>query len=377
MTSPADTLELYHRLEPTQHHNLTYHHKRGAKDYPFLRPAIELLLKKATLTANCLIDATESNGVIALYSQANKIICNNTSFTSHTCATQTLSEKANTSTQISPLWHLVPESADMLCLIPSTDKGNKRVELELLAAHNCLQAKGTLYAVMHKDTGAKRYEKLIAKHFARMDVIAKDKGWRLVKATRSSKAQNIDLSAHISQDFAIEGLNLSAKTGVYAAGKLDPGTKFLIGQLNFSDFTQKSVLDMGCGYGLLSVKAAFAGANVTAVDDDYLAVLSTEENAKPHSLDMKVVHSDVNSALEQNALYDVILMNPPFHLAKQVILDIPKAMLAAAQQHLSEDGIMYVVANKALPYEGELEKWATVKQIALNNAFKVLEVKKT
>jgi len=379
MTSPAETaktLELYHRLEPTQHNSLNYFSKRGSKDHPYLRPAIELLLKKAKLTGETLIDATESNGVIALHAQTNNIICSNTSFAALRCATETLAKKINLTVQASSLWNLDAESADTLCLIPSTDKGNKRVELEILAAHNCLKPKGILYAVMNKDTGAKRYEKIIANNFARMDVIAKDKGWRLVKATKHSKAENIDITSLTHIGFEADTINLSAQTGVHAAGKIDPGTKFLIEQLDFSQFSKKSLLDMGCGYGLLSVKAALAGATVTAIDDDYLAIKSTEENARTHNLDINVVHSDIDFNIDVETKFDVILMNPPFHLAKQVILDIPLAMMAAANKHLADDGVMYVVANKALPYEKELEIWAMVKQVALNNAFKVLEVRR-
>ena len=79
MTSPADTLELYHRLEPTQHNSLNFTHKRGSKDHPYLRKELDLFLKKADLTGEAFIDATESNGVIALASQAKNIICANTS----------------------------------------------------------------------------------------------------------------------------------------------------------------------------------------------------------------------------------------------------------------------------------------------------------
>ena len=377
MTTPADTLELYHRLEPTQHNSLNFIHKRGSKDYPYLRKEIELLLKKAVLTGECVIDATESNGVVALHAQADKIICTCTSFAALRCTTKTLSGKTNASVQASALWQLPQESADTLLLMPSTDKGNKRVEAEILAAHNCLKRKGVLYAVMNKDTGAKRYEKFIKDNFARMDVIAKDKGWRLVKAARHSIADNTNISQHTAISFEASNIALTAQTGVYAAGKIDPGTKFLIEQLDFSEFANKQLLDIGCGYGLLSIKAALAGAKVTALDDDHLAVVSTLNNAKQHGVDINAVHSDIDIALIQDPKsFDVILMNPPFHLAKQVILDIPLAMMAAANKYLAKDGIMYIVANKALPYEVELEKWASVKQVALNNAFKVLEVKR-
>ncbi len=378
MTSPADTLELYHRLEPTQHNSLNFFNKRGSKDHPYVRKEIELLLKKATLTGNTLVDATESNGVVALNAQAEKIICSNTSFAAVRCATKTLANKANTTVQAASLWQLPTESADTVCLVPSTDKGNKRVEAEIQAAHNCLRQTGILYAIMNKDTGAKRYEKLIGQTFVRMDIIAKDKGWRLVKAVKGSKAVVTDISTFTSQSFQAANLDLRAHTGVYAAGKIDPGTKFLIEQLNFEEFSAKSLLDIGCGYGLLSIKAALAGATVTAVDDDYLAIASTIENRNLHNVTIDAIHSDIDINLGNvSKNFDVILMNPPFHLAKQVILDIPLAMMAAAHKHLSNDGIMYIVANKALPYETHLQKWATVKQIAVNNAFKVLEVKRT
>ena len=52
----------------------------------------------------------------------------------------------------------------------------------------------------------------------------------------------------------------------------------------------KSLIDFGCGSGILSVAAAllFPGATITAVDNDELAVAATRENAERNGIGDRV-----------------------------------------------------------------------------------------
>ncbi len=72
----------------------------------------------------------------------------------------------------------------------------------------------------------------------------------------------------------------------------------------------QSLLEMGCGSGLISVHAAKLGANVTAVDINPEAVECTRQNANRNGVRVKVRESD----LFQNVggYYDVIAFNPPY-----------------------------------------------------------------
>ena len=58
--------------------------------------------------------------------------------------------------------------------------------------------------------------------------------------------------------------------GVFSWDHLDDGTDLLLDHLGVEP--DMDVLDMGCGYGIIGLAAARAGARVVMVDDDLLAV---------------------------------------------------------------------------------------------------------
>ena len=65
------------------------------------------------------------------------------------------------------------------------------------------------------------------------------------------------------------GLSLQSKPGIFGWKKIDVGTRLLIEALPDSIFdNQPTVLDLGCGYGLLSAYSASKGATVTATDNN-------------------------------------------------------------------------------------------------------------
>ena len=94
-------------------------------------------------------------------------------------------------------------------------------------------------------------------------------------------------------------------------------SKFLGDFLQQIKFTNKTVLDMGCGSGILSLLAAAKGARVTSLDINPAAVLATQENAVRNNLDRNIIalQSDLFDKLDPaNSKFDYILLNPPYHI---------------------------------------------------------------
>lgn len=111
-------------------------------------------------------------------------------------------------------------------------------------------------------------------------------------------------------------------------------TSLMIEQLLELDMTGKTVLDMGCGTGILGILSSMLGcAEVTAIDIDERAYESTLENAALNRVtNLKAFSGD--AALLKSQKFDVILAN----IQKNIILrDLEKYASV-----LREDGIILV-----------------------------------
>ena len=78
------------------------------------------------------------------------------------------------------------------------------------------------------------------------------------------------------------------------------------------DIIGKSVLDLGCGTGRLTLGAAFLGAkNVVGIDIDRLAIKTAHENATQLELadTVECVNGDIDIIVGK---FDTVVQNPPF-----------------------------------------------------------------
>jgi len=85
------------------------------------------------------------------------------------------------------------------------------------------------------------------------------------------------------------------------------------------DIAGKTVIDLGCGTGVLSVGAALLGAGeVTGVDVDPVALQVAKRNAEAHDVEVRLVPGDVAdpALVERLPDGDTVVMNPPFGAQK-------------------------------------------------------------
>jgi 16S rRNA (guanine1207-N2)-methyltransferase len=271
-------------------------------------------------------------------------------------------------------WDLPPRGAQEVWWRPATDRGQARLVAELDAWARALAADGTLWAVWHKDEGGQRAERLAQSRFGSVEVVNRASGWRLValRDPLDDVAAPDVVSTWQGPDGAMRSV-----VGVYGGAKLDPGTAVLLAALEpLAEGVQGArVLDLGCGSGVLARRAvALGAAEVLAVDDDLAAVRSTREGVPG----ARVVWSDLLTRLDEPLGVDVVLMNPPFHVGRQVVGALSRAFVAAALSALAPTGRLLMVANAALPYERDLSAWATWRACTPvgERRFKVLEARR-
>ncbi|HEX9441586.1 MAG TPA: methyltransferase, partial [Roseiflexaceae bacterium] len=71
--------------------------------------------------------------------------------------------------------------------------------------------------------------------------------------------------------------------------------------------------------------------------------------------------------------YDLIATNPPFHLGRRQTTSIARAFIADAARALRPAGRFYLVANRFLPYEPNIEAaFGNVREVAGDGRYKVL-----
>ena len=89
-----------------------------------------------------------------------------------------------------------------------------------------------------------------------------------------------------------------------------PTTKMMLENIEKYDLESKSVLDFGCGSGILSIAAKKLNAkNIVAIDTDDLAISSAKENltfSKLSSIDLRVGSIEI---LDANKKFDFIFAN--------------------------------------------------------------------
>lgn len=100
------------------------------------------------------------------------------------------------------------------------------------------------------------------------------------------------------------------------------------------EFTGKTVLDMGCGTGILAILASLLGAGkITAIDYDPVCYESTVENAELNNIPNITPLCGSKEAVPSE-MYDVILAN----INRNILLD----QLPVYKEHLKPGGILFL-----------------------------------
>lgn len=152
------------------------------------------------------------------------------------------------------------------------------------------------------------------------------------------------------------GLTVVAHGGVFAGTAVDRGTRLLLERIRDLP-AAATVLDLGCGSGLLATAVALAQphARVIATDRSAAAVRSTAATAAANGATVATLRDDAAASV-RDASVDVVLLNPPFHAESAVHTGLAHRMFEAAARVLRPGGELWCVWNGHLRYRIALER---------------------
>ena len=167
---------------------------------------------------------------------------------------------------------------------------------------------------------------------------------------------------------------------VFSRTGLDIGACFFMAHL--PENVEGEMADLGCGNGVigLTLLAQNPQAQVTFVDESYMALASSRLNVE-HNLPDALPRCEfvVNNALAgiEPDRFHAVLCNPPFHQQHAITDHIAWQMFNDARRCLKYGGELRVVGNRHLDYYRKLKKvFGNCTTIATNNKFVVLKAVK-
>lgn len=199
---------------------------------------------------------------------------------------------------------------------------------------------------------------------------------------RTTVAERPGLSSPFPTKWVVPtlGWTLVNHASVFSRESLDEGTRLLLRNFPKIGSGGKTVIDLGCGNGILGLATAERApeAQVYCVDESFMAVWSARESFRANELGGRgfFLTGDGLEDFEKESA-DLILCNPPFHYQNAQTLEIALAMFDQARRVLKPDGELWVVANKHLGHHKSLaDRFTTVKAVAMDEKFIVLRARR-
>lgn len=164
--------------------------------------------------------------------------------------------------------------------------------------------------------------------------------------------------------YRLPGMEFAAKglPAVFAREKLDRGTALLlpfIAEQAGALSAGARVLDLACGNGVLGLATLSANPRlaVTLVDVSSQAVVSARANLVNAFPDADAVFYHSDGIQEETGVFELVLLNPPFHEGGVVGDHIALRLFRQVARHLAPGGLMLMVGNRHLGYHQSLRRF--------------------
>jgi len=272
----------------------------------------------------------------------------------------------------SRLDHLTDEKWPLVMLLPGKSKDETLASFAL--AENLILPGGRILVAMPNTAGAARFEKELSRAAGAIYSIQKHKCRAFHTTFDQPDKSLLKQWRTLGEPKTISGFRVVP--GIFSSAHIDPGSQLLAQHL--PAHLHGHAADLGAGWGYLSDAMLSRCPKIDHLDlfeADSRALACAEKNLTNHPRKINYHWHDVTIGLP--GLYDVIIMNPPFHTGQATDIDLGRAFLKVAIASLKRGGKLLLVANRQLPYEAVLEfSGLAWRQLAGDKTYKILFAEK-
>jgi len=250
-------------------------------------------------------------------------------------------------------------------------------------SYRLLTTYGSLIISGAKSDGIKTYAEKASEHFGAPVKIKKNGLVYLAAIQRLSEKKSaspkIEIDdknyAYLSTRSSLFGEKIATKPGVFGWDKVDEGSAylgdFLPEFLSLFDKDPLEILDLGCGYGYLSIRASrVTKAKIIATDNNAAAIFACSKNFSTFRINGIVAADDCARNIKKS--FDAIICNPPFHKGFYTDSQLSQKFVLSCYEHLKSKGMALFVVNRFIPLERYTEKLFKTKLMAANSSFKLI-----
>jgi 16S rRNA (guanine1207-N2)-methyltransferase len=250
-------------------------------------------------------------------------------------------------------------------------------------ANRILKLDGTLWISGQKNEGIKTYiEKACALFGCGKNIQKNGMSYssQLRKTVNCGPTLNDENYSKIRQCLNFDSKPVLSKPGQFGWNKIDQGSAFLIAEitklLKHTQTAFEHCLDLGCGYGYLTIASQHLPIKQrTLTDNNAAALMTASANCTNLKIAADVIASDAGEHLRNR--FDLILCNPPFHQGFSIDGDLTDKFLRNAQHLLATNGVAYFVVNQFIALEKKAHPYfKQINLIAQNKSFNVFELRK-
>ena len=225
----------------------------------------------------------------------------------------------------------------------------------LALAVQALKVGATLVAMAPKDKGGSRLAKELEDFDCDVTEEAKSH-FRICRAIKLTATHSLDEAIRAGALQMLPSLGFWSQPGIFSWDRVDPGSALLAGVM--SGLAGRGA-DFGCGYGYLArhVLTIPAVTELTLIDIDRRAVEAAQRNiADPRAT---FLWEDVLRKAAPLMDLDFVVMNPPFHSGGLEVKSLGVGFIREAAAVLRPGGVLWLTANRHLPYEAILNSHFT------------------